>query len=56
MNMTFKRQLFNPQEVKEMYPATSQGIDAKKKNDRNIKEAFSGKSDKTDPGNWSLFG
>ncbi|HPB03710.1 MAG TPA: 3-deoxy-7-phosphoheptulonate synthase [Bacteroidaceae bacterium] len=46
MNMTFKRQLFNPQEVKEMYPATSQGIDAKKKNDRNIKEAFSGKSDK----------
>lgn len=29
-----------------MYPATSQGIDAKKKNDRNIKEAFSGKSDK----------
>ena len=46
MNMVFKRELFNPQEVKEMYPASSEGLEAKRRNDREIRDVLRGASDK----------
>jgi 3-deoxy-7-phosphoheptulonate synthase len=46
MNMIFKRELFNPQEVKEMYPASAEGLEAKKHNDREIRDVLRGASDK----------
>lgn len=46
MNMTFKRQLFSPQEVKKMYPVSDQAIESKRRNDKEIKDVFSGASDK----------
>ncbi len=46
MNMVFKRELFSPQEVKEMYPATPEALAAKKENDREIRDVLSGASDK----------
>ena len=46
MNMIFKRELFSPQEVKEMYPASPEAIAAKKENDREIRDVLSGASDK----------
>ena len=46
MNMIFKRELFSPQEVKEMYPATPEALAAKKENDREIRDVLSGASDK----------
>lgn len=46
MNMIFKRELFNPQEVKEMYPASSEGLEAKRRNDREIRDVLRGASDK----------
>ena len=46
MNMIFKRELFSPQEVKEMYPASAEALAAKKENDREIRDVLSGASDK----------
>ncbi len=46
MNMIFKRELFNPQEVKEMYPASAEGLEAKKHNDREIRDVLRGAFDK----------
>ena len=46
MNMIFKRELFSPQEVKEMYPATPEALAAKQQNDREIRDVLSGASDK----------
>jgi 3-deoxy-7-phosphoheptulonate synthase len=46
MNMIFKRELFSPQEVKEMYPASPEALAAKKENDREIRDVLSGASDK----------
>ena len=33
MNMDFKRKLIIPQEIKEMYPLSDEGAQAKKEND-----------------------
>jgi 3-deoxy-7-phosphoheptulonate synthase len=44
--MIFKRELFNPQEVKEMYPASAEGLEAKKRNDQEIRDVLRGASDK----------
>ena len=44
--MIFERELFNPQEVKEMYPASSEGLEAKRRNDREIRDVLRGASDK----------
>ena len=46
MNMVFKRELFNPQEIKEMYPASHEGLEAKKLNDKEIRDVLRGASDK----------
>ena len=46
MNMVFKRELFNPQEIKEMYPASNEGLEAKKLNDKEIRDVLRGESDK----------
>lgn len=44
--MNFKCKLPTPQEIKEMYPISSEGSLAKKANDERIRDIFSGKSDK----------
>ena len=46
MNMVIKRELFNPQEIKEMYPASHEGLEAKKLNDKEIRDVLRGASDK----------
>lgn len=46
MNMIFKRELFSPQEVKEMYPVSSEALLAKKANDQQIRDVLRGASDK----------
>ncbi len=46
MNMNFKRKLPTPQELKEMYPLSEDLAKIKAKNDKEIEEIFSGKSDK----------
>lgn len=46
MNMDFKRKLIIPQEIKEMYPLSEEGAQAKKENDAAICDIFTGKSDK----------
>lgn len=46
MNMIFKRKLLIPQEVKEMYPISEEGILAKKSNDKQIADIFTGKDDR----------
>lgn len=46
MNMVFKRKLIIPQEIKEMYPISSEGELAKKRNDEHIRSIFTGESDK----------
>jgi phospho-2-dehydro-3-deoxyheptonate aldolase len=46
MNMIFKRELFNPQEVKDMYPISQEAALAKKENDRQIRDVLRGVSDK----------
>lgn len=46
MNMIFKRKLLIPQEVKEMYPISEEGILAKKANDKQIADIFTGKDDR----------
>ena len=38
MNMTLKRKLFEPQEIKEMYPLTEEGAACKQKNDAEIRD------------------
>ena len=46
MNMTLKRKLFEPQEIKEMYPITPEGAACKQENDRQIRDVLSGQSGK----------
>jgi len=46
MNMVFKRELFNPQEVKDMYPVSPEARAAKQENDREIRDVLTGASDK----------
>ena len=46
MNMIFKRKLLIPQEVKEMYPISEEGILAKKSNDKQIADIFTGKDNR----------
>ena len=46
MNMIFKRELFSPQEVKDMYPISPEAAAAKKENDREIQDILCGASDK----------
>lgn len=46
MNMTFKRKLPTPQEIKQMYPLDEELQQIKEKNDQAIKNVFLGKSDK----------
>ena len=44
--MTLKRKLFEPQEIKEMYPLTEEGAACKQRNDAEIRAILSGQSDK----------
>ena len=44
--MVFKRELFSPQEVKDMYPVSAESAAAKKANDKDICDALNGTSDK----------
>lgn len=46
MNMNFKRKLPTPQEIKAMYPVTDELAEIKAKNDKEIQDIFTGKSDK----------
>ena len=46
MNMTLKRKLFEPGEIKEMYPVSEEGCAQKKENDRQIQDVLAGRSDK----------
>jgi len=46
MNMVFKRELFNPQEVKEMYPLSDEALAVKRANDKEILDVLGGASDK----------
>ncbi len=46
MNMEFKRKLPSPQEVINMYPLSDDMIEAKKKNDEEVRRVFKGESDK----------
>ena len=41
-----KRELFEPQEIKEMYPISEKGAECKKANDQALREVLGGKSDK----------
>lgn len=46
MNMKFKRKLIIPQEIKEMYPISEHGAEAKGRNDAELEAIFAGRSDK----------
>ena len=46
MNMKFIRKLPVPQEIKEMYPLSDELREIKEKNDRDIQDILSGKSNK----------
>ena len=46
MNMTLKRKLFEPKEIKEMYPVSAEGCAYKNANDRQIQDVLAGRSDK----------
>ncbi|MBQ8739205.1 MAG: 3-deoxy-7-phosphoheptulonate synthase [Clostridia bacterium] len=46
MNMNFKRKLPTPQEIKAMYPVTDELSEIKAKNDKEIQDIFTGKSNK----------
>ena len=46
MNMTFKRKLPIPQEIKEMYPLSEENARVKAENDKEIAKVFTGESDK----------
>ena len=45
-NMTFKRKLLIPQEIKEMYPVSEEAALAKQENDRQLADIFTGKDDR----------
>lgn len=45
-NMTFKRRLPIPKELKELYPVSEEGARAKAQNDAQIRDIITGKSDK----------
>jgi len=46
MNLNFRRELFNPKELKDMYPVSNEGALSKKNNDKQIKDILSGASSK----------
>ncbi len=46
MNMNFIRKLPTPKEIKEMYPLDEESIAKKEENDKEIRDAFSGKSNR----------
>jgi len=46
MNMLFKRKLPIPAEIKEMYPVSDEGLEAKRSNDKELEKIFTGESDK----------
>lgn len=46
MNMTFNRELFSPQEIKQMYPVTPEAVALKQQNDQEIRSVLSGESDR----------
>ena len=46
MNMIFKRKLLIPKEIKEMYPVSREGVEAKRANDERIRSVFTGQDDK----------
>ena len=46
MNMIFKRKLLIPKEIKEMYPVSWEGVEAKRANDERIRSVFTGQDDK----------
>ena len=46
MNMNFKRKLLTPQEIKQMYPLDEELALIKEKNDKEIQDVFTGKSNK----------
>ena len=46
MNMEFRRELFSPQEIKQMYPVTEAGMAAKQANDAAVRDVLSGASGK----------
>ena len=46
MNMIFKRKLLIPKEIKEMYPISAEGAEAKRRNDGSIRSVFTGQSGK----------
>ncbi len=46
MNMIFKRRLPIPKEIKEMYPISPEGAEAKRRNDAQIRDVLTGASNK----------
>ena len=46
MNMVFKRKLLIPKEIKEMYPISPEGAEAKRRNDEMIRDVITGASGK----------
>ena len=46
MNMTYKRSLLEPKNIKEMYPISSAGKEAKQRNDKEISDVMAGRSNK----------
>ena len=46
MNMEFRRKLFAPQDIINMYPASKEVLEKKKQNDKEIQDVFLGNSDK----------
>ena len=45
MNMTFKRKLPIPQDIKAMYPALEKDLEIRKQNVEEVKDIIAGKSD-----------
>ncbi len=46
MNMTFNRELFSPQEIKDLYPLPEEGRMVKAENDKRVREVLGGETDK----------
>ena len=46
MNMIFKRKLLIPKEIKEMYPISPEGAEAKRRNDALVRDVITGASDR----------
>ena len=44
--MTYKRALLEPKKIKEMYPVSASGKEAKEQNDKQISDVLCGRSDK----------